>query len=371
MGESWKITRLSGSLGAEVHGIALGKVGPAEAEEVLSLLLEHQVLFFPEQHPSEDEHVAFGRHFGKLAGHPNLKNPFSSHPEIFELSASTGGIADEWHSDFTFQEQPSILSILHMVKSPEVGGDTMWANAYKAYSELSTPLRDFCEGLTALHDAAPHGKPEDMAVHPVVRVHPLTKKKSLFVNEHFTRRIVELSFEESENLLGYLKRWVSNPRFTVRYRWTEGTVAMWDNRCTQHFVLNDFDEERIIQRVTIMGDVPEALESLCPQSQSCCFEPLRCPVEPFPGTQGKELGVQSEIAAPVTGSVLPFNFLVLEPRHQWKVRDERKGIAVRSRPADQAKQKMSWSLSDNISENLVQISCSVRRCGGHSFLMGF
>jgi taurine dioxygenase len=260
MGESWKITRLSGSLGAEVHGIALGKVGPAEAEEVLSLLLEHQVLFFPEQHPSEDEHVAFGRHFGKLAGHPNLKNPFSSHPEIFELSASTGGIADEWHSDITFQEQPSILSILHMVKSPEVGGDTMWANAYKAYSELSTPLRDFCEGLTALHDAAPHGKPEDMAVHPVVRVHPLTKKKSLFVNEHFTRRIVELSFEESENLLGYLKRWVSNPRFTVRYRWTEGTVAMWDNRCTQHFVLNDFDEERIIQRVTIMGDVPEGVE---------------------------------------------------------------------------------------------------------------
>ena len=136
----------------------------------------------------------------------------------------------------------------------------MWANAYKAYEELSAPLRDFCEGLTALHDAAPHGKPEDMAVHPVVRVHPLTKKKSLFVNEHFTRRIVELSFEESENLLGYLKRWVSNPRFTVRYRWTEGTVAMWDNRCTQHFVLNDFDEERIIQRVTIMGDVPEGAE---------------------------------------------------------------------------------------------------------------
>ena len=96
---------------------------------------------------------------------------------------------------------------------------------------------------------------------PVVRIHPATKRKSLFVNEHFTRRIVELSHEESEVLLGYLKRWVANPRFTVRYRWSEGTVAMWDNRCTQHFVLNDFDGERIIQRVTVMGDVPEGAGS--------------------------------------------------------------------------------------------------------------
>ena len=136
----------------------------------------------------------------------------------------------------------------------------MWANVYKAYEELSPAMRDFCRGLTALHDAAPHGKPQDMAIHPVVRIHPITKRKSLFVNEHFTRRIVELSSEESEALLGHLKRWVSNPRFTVRYRWTEGTVAMWDNRCTQHFVLNDFEDERIIQRVTVMGDEPEGAE---------------------------------------------------------------------------------------------------------------
>ncbi len=145
-----------------------------------------------------------------------------------------------------------------MVKCPAVGGDTMWSNMYKAYEELSAPLRDLCDGLTALHDAAPHGRPDKTAIHPVVRVHPVTGRKSLFVNEHFTRRIVELSHEESENLLGYLTRWTSNPRFTVRYRWGKGTVAMWDNRCTQHFVLNDFAEERIIQRVTIMGDVPEA-----------------------------------------------------------------------------------------------------------------
>jgi len=259
MSTDWSVVRLSASLGAEVRGIDLVQAGPPEASELLSLLLAHQVLFFPDQQLSQDAHVAFGRHFGVLAGHPNLANPFSEHLEIFELAASRGGIADEWHSDITFQAEPSVLSILHMVKCPELGGDTLWSNAARAYDELSTPLREFCEGLTALHDAAPHGKPEDMAVHPVVRVHPVTARKSLFVNEHFTRRIVELSHEESEVLLGYLKRWVANPRFTVRYRWSEGTVAMWDNRCTQHFVLNDFEDERIIQRVTVMGDVPEGV----------------------------------------------------------------------------------------------------------------
>ncbi len=253
-----EVVKLSGSLGAEVRAISLAEVDAVRAEEIRSLMLEHLVLFFPDQQLSPEEHVAFGSHFGKLEGHPNLKNPFSdAQPEIFELAASRGGVADEWHSDITFQSQPSVMSILNMVKCPAVGGDTMWASMYKAYEALSAPFQELCDGLTALHDADPHGKPDQMAVHPVVRVHPVTGRKSLFVNEHFSRRIVELSHEESSLLLGYLTRWVSNPRFTVRYRWSKGTVAMWDNRCTQHFVLNDFDEERVIQRVTIMGDAPQ------------------------------------------------------------------------------------------------------------------
>ena len=260
MNEYPEVRRLSGSLGAEVRGISLGQVGAAQAEMIQSLLLEHLVLFFPEQDITPEEHIAFGRHFGPIEGHPHLSN-LSEHPEIFHLAASRGGVADEWHSDITFQPHPSVMAILNMVKCPEVGGDTMWANMYKAYEELSAPLRDLCDGLTALHDASPHGKPEKMAVHPVVRVHPVTGRKSLFVNEHFTRRLVELSPQESEMLLGYLTRWVAQPRFTLRYRWSEGTVAMWDNRCTQHFVLDDFDQERIIQRVTIMGDTPEGV---CP-----------------------------------------------------------------------------------------------------------
>jgi taurine dioxygenase len=253
-----EVARLAGSLGAEVRGIRLAEVGPVEAGAIRELLHQHLVLFFPDQHPTPEEHVAFGRRFGKLEGHPHLRNPFSEQSEIFELAASRGGVADEWHSDLTFQAQPSVLAILHMVRCPAVGGDTMWANMYRAYEELSAPLRELCDGLSALHDAAPHGRPEKMTVHPVVRVHPVTGRRSLFVNEHFTRRIVELSHEESELLLGYLTRWVANPRFTVRYRWTKGTVAMWDNRCTQHFVLNDFAEERVIQRVTVMGDEPRA-----------------------------------------------------------------------------------------------------------------
>jgi taurine dioxygenase len=150
------------------------------------------------------------------------------------------------------------MAILNMLECPSVGGDTLWANMYKAYEELSPPLQELCEGLTALHDAQPHGRPEQMAIHPVVRIHPETRRKSLFVNEHFTRRIVELSHEESDVLLRYLTRWASNPRFSVRYRWKAGTIAMWDNRCTQHCVMDDFEEERIIQRVTVMGDEPEA-----------------------------------------------------------------------------------------------------------------
>ncbi len=253
------VTRMSGSLGAEIRGLDLATVDAAGAAVVHELLMEHQVLFFPEQHLTPDQHIAFGRHFGELESHPNLDFE-SERPEFFELRAKNGkgGVADEWHSDITFEPHPSKFAILHMVKCPDVGGDTMWANAYKAYDELSAPLQELCEGLTALHDASPHLVPDKMHIHPVVRVHPETGRKSLFVNEHFTRRIVELSDEESRMLLGHLTQWIQKPRFTMRYRWTPGTIAMWDNRCTQHHVLNDFEGERVIQRVTVMGDDPKA-----------------------------------------------------------------------------------------------------------------
>lgn len=255
--QDWQIERLAPALGAEVRGVNLASAGDAEVDRIRQLLNEHMVLFFPAQQISVEEHVELGRRFGELEGHPNLKNPFTQHPEMFELAATRGGVADEWHTDITFRDQPALMSILHMVKCPETGGDTMWTNLCAAYRGLSEPMQEMLDGMTALHDALPHNHPEQMAVHPVIRRHPDTGEKALYVSEHFTRRLVEMSAEESAVLLGFLTRWVQNPRFTVRYRWSEHTIAFWDNRCTQHFVLNDFEGERVIQRVTVMGDRPE------------------------------------------------------------------------------------------------------------------
>ena len=255
-----KVRRLSAALGAEITDLNLAQADSKLVDQVKGLLLEHQVLFFPDQKLSQAEHVALGHHFGDLEGHPNLGKDDDAPPSIFRLTASQGGIADEWHTDITFQTQPAKMSILNMIQCPSIGGDTMWSNLYLAYEQLSSPLQMLCRQLTALHDAHPHNHPEQTAVHPVVRVHPETGHPVLYVNEHFTRRIVELSAPESEVLLRYLTQFVTQPRFTVRYQWQPGTLCMWDNRCTQHFVLNDFVGERIIERVTVMGDEVDAFE---------------------------------------------------------------------------------------------------------------
>ena len=266
------VTKLSGSLGAEIQGIRLSEVDASQVDLIRSLLREHLVLFFPDQQMSPDEHIAFGQLFGTLENHPNLS--FSAErPEFFELHAAggQGAIADEWHSDLSCQAKPSVIAILQVATCPSVGGDTMWANMYKAYDELSAPMKEFCEGLSALHDADPHGQPETTAIHPVVRIHPETGRKSLFINEHFTRRIVEVSHQESAALLKFLTGWATRPQFTVRYHWNQGTIAMWDNRCTQHCVLNDFEGDRVIQRVTVMGDTPKAA---APIRWEPCLAPL-------------------------------------------------------------------------------------------------
>jgi len=251
----WQVKRLAGALGAEVRGVDLATLDGRSARDLETLLHAHHVLFFPEQHLSPDAHLAFGSLFGEVERHPHLENPTPDLPDgVFELAASHGGVADEWHTDLTCMDEPAIYSILQIVKTPEVGGDTMWANTAAAYDALSPPLRALCDGLSAVHNGEPHGRPEVRAQHPVVRVHPVTKRRVLYVNEHFTRRIVEVSHAESGLLLDYLIQWIAQPPFTVRYRWSEGTVAMWDNRATQHYVLNDFHEERVIRRVSIMGD---------------------------------------------------------------------------------------------------------------------
>ena len=262
MGIFKKIRHLSPSIGSVIEDVDINNVDEKYIPELLKILSDRKVIFFTNQEISIDDHVAFGEKFGELQGHPHINNPNIKHPKIFELAASSGGIADEWHTDLTFQEQPALLSILHMVEIPSVGGDTMWTDLVAAFKALSKPIQDMCIGLSALHDAAPHLHPEKMTIHPVVRKHPDTNEPVLYVNEHFTRRIVELGHEESEHLLGFLTSWVQKPEFLVRYKWQKNTIAMWDNRATQHYVVNNFEGERIIQRVTVTGDKVEPFGKL-------------------------------------------------------------------------------------------------------------
>jgi taurine dioxygenase len=148
-----------------------------------------------------------------------------------------------------------------MITCPARGGDTMWTNQYLAYETLSTPLRDFVGALTATHTASPFGHPEMTATHPAVRIHPETGRRSLFVNRTFTSHLNELRRSESDALLDYLYRWSEQPRFQCRYRWSAGTVGIWDNRCTQHYAVDDYEERRVIQRVTVLGDHPSGSEA--------------------------------------------------------------------------------------------------------------
>lgn len=248
---------VAGALGAEVHGIRLGEIDDAGFAEVRAALAEHLVLFFPDQHLTHDEHAAFGARWGEIEIHPFLAKVDDDHPQIVVLDSETGGKADVWHTDVTFRPDPPICSILQMRICPPVGGDTMWANLQLAYDELSAPIRELCDGLTAIHSAAGFGQPTVTAEHPVVRVHPETGRRALYVNPVFTRRIPQLRPAESRALLSYLYEHAVQPQFTCRYRWAEGTVGVWDNRVTQHYAVDDYASQRRIERVTVLGDRPE------------------------------------------------------------------------------------------------------------------
>ncbi len=253
------VRRIAGALGAEVRGIDLRTpLTEGRRAEIERLLLEHLVLFFPDQHLDPARHRDFAAQWGEMEVHPFLRK-VEGYPEVVELSSEAGFVADDWHTDVTFSARPPIMSILNHVVTPTVGGDTMWTNQYAVYESLSAPMRDLLDGLTCINTARIYGDPQTRATHPAVRIHPITRRKCLYVNGQFSERFVELSFDESRNLLDFLRAYATHPRFTVRYKWTQGTIAVWDNRCTQHSVLNDFVGRRVIQRVTILGDLPEGL----------------------------------------------------------------------------------------------------------------
>jgi taurine dioxygenase len=247
---------VSGALGAEITGVDLARLDDSTWERVRELWLEHLVVFFPGQHLAPDEHVSFARRLGTPEIHPFLAKLDEAHQEIVVLDSEQGARADTYHTDVTFSPTPPMASVLNMVVLPASGGDTIWTNQHAAYDALSPALRRFVDGLTAVHSAAPFGRPEIEVVHPVVRVHPETGRPSLFVNRAFTARICELDAAESAAVLALLYSVSEQPFLQCRYRWSEGTIAVWDNRCTQHYAVGDYTTRRVIQRVTILGDEP-------------------------------------------------------------------------------------------------------------------
>lgn len=270
---SIRIDSLTPRIGAEVSGVDLAApLSNQQVEDLHAALTAHQVLFFRDQKIDLEQQKAFGRHFGKLHIHPNTPGP-AGHPEVLRIHADATSkyIAGEnWHSDVSCDAEPPLGSILYLHTVPSTGGDTIFASQQAAYDALSPSFKSFLDGLTATHSGDhvyrrtnrllgvdDRNRIFPQAVHPVVRTHPVTKRKGLFVNQVFTTHINELSAEESRAVLDFLFSHSTKPAFQVRFRWQPHSVAFWDNRAVQHIALWDyFPQVRSGYRVTIQGDRP-------------------------------------------------------------------------------------------------------------------
>ena len=263
-------------IGAEIRGVNLAApIDEGDFDVVERSFLEHQVLVFREQDVPLDRLIAFARRFGNVSK-PPVGNPHPEHPEamVFDLVSPRGAGADLWHCDGIYTGTPPMATVLQAIQLPRRGGDTCFANMHAAYEALSRPFREMIEKLNAVHDVtAPMLRAVEKGIHsadeleemrranppvehPLVRTHPQTQRKSLFVSENTTTRIAGLPERESDLLLGYLFRHVESPEFQCRLRWDAQTVALWDQRCTLHFALPDYTERQVMYRVSIDGDAP-------------------------------------------------------------------------------------------------------------------
>ena len=270
--ETIEVHKLTPVIGAEISGVDLaGPLSNRQFDEIHRALMDHLVIFFRDQHLTIDQHKAFGARFGKLHVHPNAPKGVPDHPEILVIKAdetSTRVAGEAWHSDVSCDPEPPMGSILYIHDAPpDGGGDTMFANMYLAYELLSAPMRAMLDGLTAVHDSwkahsgRKPGEGSDMAFprseHPVVRVHPVTGRKLLFVDKGFTTRIVQLSQTESDALLAFLFAHIETPKLSCRFKWRSNSIAFWDNRSAQHQAIFDYwPHKRYGHRVTIQGDRP-------------------------------------------------------------------------------------------------------------------
>ena len=267
-----ELKKVTAHCGALVEGLDLSR--PLKEDSIESLktaLAEHCVLFFRDQHMTPEQQKTLCSHFGPLHVHPAWPRIVEGHPEIMEIYSdeTTQRIAGEdWHSDVSCDAEPPLGTLLYMLETPPTGGDTLFANMYAVFESLSEPLQRFLEGLTAWHDGefVYRGRYDDglepssgypRTEHPVVRTHPKSGRKLLFVNRIFTTRIVQLAQHESDAVLEILFRQVERPEFHCRFAWQPGSVAFWDNRCAQHHAIWDyFPNRRRGLRVTIQGDRP-------------------------------------------------------------------------------------------------------------------
>ncbi|WP_282802602.1 taurine dioxygenase [Bombella apis] len=274
-----KAIPLSPAIGAIVEGVDISQpLSPSQKNDIHELLLRHQVLFFRKQTITPKQQRDFARNFGKLHLHPIFPT-VPDVPEAIVLDTAKNDLRDNalWHTDVTFQQEPPKAAVLTSRLLPETGGgDTIWASGTAAYDALSDGIKQRIDTLTAQHDflrsfpVSRYGRTDEErkkwaetrnnfppVTHPVVRIHPETGVKGLFVSEGFTTEINDVDPEESAALLAYLTRHATKPEFSVRWRWEEGDVAFWDNRITQHYAVNDYlPARRIMNRITIIGDRP-------------------------------------------------------------------------------------------------------------------
>jgi taurine dioxygenase len=262
---------MSPMIGAELHGVDLREeLSDSVIAEIRAALLQYKVVFFRDQDVSPKQHVAFARRFGELEIHPATPKD-QPDPEFLRIAhgPESRGSENVWHSDVTWRETPSLGSILRAIEVPEYGGDTLFANMEAAYDGLSPAMKDWVSTLSAVHDIARvfakklKKSPEELhaqfptQTHPVVRTHPETGKRSLYVNTAFTSHIVGLSAKESDWLLGHLYSQASLPEYQCRFVWRANSIAFWDNRSSQHYAASDyFPAVRIMERVTVQGSRP-------------------------------------------------------------------------------------------------------------------
>jgi taurine dioxygenase len=240
-------------------------------DEIHRALAENSVIFFRDQTITPQQHLAFGRKFGDLHIHPAAPHE-GDDPALMRIYAdknSPRANGEGWHTDVSCDEEPPMGSILYIKQCPPRGGDTLFASMYAAYESLSDRMKAYLDGLIALHDGEPayrglyanYGVADrpayPRAEHPVVRTHPVTNRKALYVNRGFTSHIVGLPRDESDAILAYLYQHCENPLFQCRFRWTENAIAFWDNRCTQHRAMWDYwPHTRSGTRVTVKGERP-------------------------------------------------------------------------------------------------------------------